>query len=80
MVRAYLPQQDLSGGRLEIVVIEGKVSAIEVEDGDQQSISLGNVAPFIEGKALNLRDLEQALDQINRLASNSATVDTLHGA
>ena len=79
MVRAYLPQQDLSGGRLEIVVIEGKVSAIEVEDGDQHSISLGNVAPFIEGKTLNLRDLEQALDQINRLASNSATVDTLPG-
>ena len=79
MVRAYLPQQDLSGGRLEIVVIEGKVSEVEIEDGDRHSISQGNVLPFVEGKALNLRDLEQALDQINRLASNSATIDTLPG-
>jgi hemolysin activation/secretion protein len=79
MVRAYLPQQDLSTGRVEIVVIEGKVSKIEVEDGDKHSISLGNVAPFVAGKPLNLRDIEQALDQINRLASNSATVDTLPG-
>jgi hemolysin activation/secretion protein len=79
MVRACLPQQDFSGEYLEIVVIEGKVFELEVEDGDKHNISLGNVAPFIEGKALNLRDIEQALDQINRLASNSTTVDTLSG-
>jgi hemolysin activation/secretion protein len=79
MIRAYLPQQDLSGEYLEIVVIEGKMSELEVEDGDKHNISLGNVAPFIEGEALNLRDIEQALDQINRLASNSTTVDKLPG-
>lgn len=79
-VRAYLPQQDLSKGHLEILVVEGKVSKIEVDDGGKQSISLGNVAPSVEGKPLNIRDLEQALDQINRLASNSATVDMLPGA
>lgn len=79
MVRAYLPQQDLSTGRLEIVVIEGKVSEIEVDDGDKLSISVGNVLPSVVGKPLNLRDIEQALDQINRLSSNNATVDTLPG-
>ncbi len=79
MVRAYLPQQDLSTGRLEIVVIEGKVSEVEVDDGGKRSISVGNVLPSVVGEPLNLRDLEQALDQINRLASNNATVDTLPG-
>jgi hemolysin activation/secretion protein len=79
MVRAYLPQQDLGGGSLKIVVIEGRVSEVLVEDGDKHSISLGNTAPSLEGRALNLRDIEQALDQINRLASNNATVDTLPG-
>ena len=80
MVRAYLPQQDLSTGHLEIVVVEGKVSEVEVDDGGKLSISLGNVLPSVVGKPLNLRDIEQALDQINRLASNNATVDTLPGA
>lgn len=78
-VRAYLPQQDLSHGRLEILVVEGKVSEVQVQDDGKHSISLGNVAPFIQGRSLNLRDLEQALDQINRLASNNATVDMLPG-
>lgn len=78
-VRAYLPQQDLSTGKLQIVVIEGKVSAIEVDDGDEHSITVGNVAPFVEGSPLNLRDFEQALDQINRLASNNATIDLRPG-
>lgn len=73
-VRAYLPQQDLSKGKLLILVIEGTVSAIEIEDGDKNSISVGTVAPFLKGSPLNLRDFEQALDQINRLSSNSATI------
>lgn len=78
-VRAYLPQQDLSQGHLEILVVEGKVSRIDVDDGGKHSISLGNVAPYTQGKPLNLRDFEQALDQINRLSSNNATVEMLPG-
>jgi hemolysin activation/secretion protein len=35
-VRAYLPQQDLSEGRLKILVVEGKLSKIRVEDGAKQ--------------------------------------------
>ncbi len=79
-VRAYLPQQDLSQGHLEILVVEGKVSRIDVDDDGKHSISLGNVAPFTQGEPLNLRDFEQALDQVNRLASNNATVEMLPGA
>ncbi len=32
-----------------------------------------------EGKPLNLRDLEQALDQINKLQSNNATMNIYPG-
>lgn len=73
--RAYLPQQDLSGGVLEIQVIEGRVEKILIKDDDKRSISVGNVAPGVVGSPLNLRDFEQALDQINRLASNNATFE-----
>lgn len=77
--RVYLPVQDLSGGRLELLVVEGQVSQVQVQDADKRSISIGNVAPGVQGQPLNLRDIEQALDQINRLASNRATVEMLPG-
>jgi len=77
--RAYLPPQDLSKGRLEILVIEGVVEKISIDDGNTNSVSIGNVFPGVEGHVLNLRDLEQGIDQINRLASNSAKLDIQPG-
>lgn len=78
--RAYLPAQDLTSGKLTIGVAEGQVEKIEVNDGGKNSIPLGNVAPGVVGEPLNLRDLEQALDQINRLASNDATMQIAPGS
>jgi len=77
--RAYLPPQDLSKGRLEILVIEGVVEKIMIDDGNARSISIGNVFPGIEGGLLDLRALEQGIDQINRLASNGAQLDIQPG-
>ncbi|MDX2463829.1 MAG: ShlB/FhaC/HecB family hemolysin secretion/activation protein [Porticoccus sp.] len=77
--RAYLPPQDLTKGHLEILVIEGVLNKIKIEDGDAESISIRNVFPGLEGNPLNLRDLEQGIDQINRLASNSARLDIQPG-
>ncbi|BBB30793.1 ShlB/FhaC/HecB family hemolysin secretion/activation protein [Neptunomonas japonica] len=77
--RAYLPAQDLSTGILEILVIEGVVETIMIKDGDTHSISVRNVFPSSEGDLLNLRDLEQGIDQINRLASNNAQLDIQPG-
>lgn len=77
--RAYLPTQDLSQGKLEIIVIEGKVGKISIEDGNSRSVSIGNVFPGVAGGLLNLRDLEQGVDQINRLSSNNARLDIQPG-
>lgn len=77
--RAYLPGQDLSQGTLVIEVEEGRLERIDINDGDKRSISPGNVFPGKVGEPLNLRDLEQALDQINRLSSNNATMEILPG-
>jgi len=77
--RAYLPSQDLSQGKLDILVIEGKVGKISIEDGNSGSISIGNVFPGLTGGLLNLRDLEQGIDQINRLSSNNARLDIQPG-
>jgi hemolysin activation/secretion protein len=77
--RAYLPAQNLASGRLEIMVVEGEVSSILIEDGGKGSVSKGNAFPLAEGRVLNLRDLEQGIDQINRLSSNNARLDIQPG-
>lgn len=78
--RVYLPGQDLSQGTLTVEVEEGQLERIDINDGGKRSISPGNVVPGKVGEPLNLRDLEQALDQINRLASNNATMEILPGS
>lgn len=77
--RAYLPQQDLSRGTLEILVLEGVVDKILLEDGGSDSIRLGGVFPA-ERSLLNLRDFEQGIEQVNKLSSNNATMDVQPGA
>lgn len=71
--RAFLPEQDLSAGTLTIVVLEGFVEGIILNDGSgRQQNQLRTAFPGLRGKPLNLRDLEQGLDQMNRLPSNDA--------
>lgn len=74
--RVYIePGQNLSTGTLILVVVEGKLEDIRIKDNQNgKSIYPGNVFPGLTGKPLNLRDIEQGLDQINRLPSNSAAI------
>ena len=70
----------MSGGELTILVIEGKVEGIDFSDdvpfaGQKLRLAF----PGIVGNALNIRDLEQGLDQLNRLPSNDATMELVPG-
>lgn len=69
--RVYIPQQDLGSGTLRLIVQEGKVEKLQF-DGDENGLKRGTAFPGVEGKVLNLRDIEQGLDQINRLRANNA--------
>ena len=70
--RVYLPAQDLTQGTLQLLIIEGKVTDIHQDEGDGV-VYLGNILPDAKGQPFNLRDLEQAIEQLNRLASNNAS-------
>ncbi len=74
--RAYIVQdQDISTGLLQILVIEGRLGQILLEDNrDGQSVAINQVFPAVVGKPLNLRDVEQGLEQANKLMSNNATI------
>ena len=78
--RAYIGPQDLNLGILTIKVVEGTVEHIERPLTDPNKQSLQKIFRNLDGKVLNLRDLEQGLEQINRLASRSATMALLPGS
>ncbi|MBX3656278.1 MAG: ShlB/FhaC/HecB family hemolysin secretion/activation protein [Ramlibacter sp.] len=77
--RAYLPSQELSTGLLRIQVLEGRIERIVVEDDGARSIRPTTAFPAGAGDLLNLRDLEQGIDQVNRLSSNNAQLDIKPG-
>ncbi|AYA42385.1 ShlB/FhaC/HecB family hemolysin secretion/activation protein [Xenorhabdus nematophila] len=70
---AGLKVQDLSTGILTITVTEGKVGSILL-DGEAP-LALKMAFPNMAGKTLNLRDIEQGMEQLNRLPSQQITID-----
>jgi hemolysin activation/secretion protein len=85
--RVYIPKQDLATGHLKLLVVEGKIEAIQlrqVAEGQKTPASgpqskIQTAFPTAAGAFFNLRDIEQGLDQINRLPSSKATVDLVPG-
>lgn len=78
--RAYLPQQDLSQGTLEVLVVKGRLESLKGEAGSGLSErELAMAFPGREGQELNLREIEQLLDQLNRLPSNQAQMELAPG-
>lgn len=73
--RAFLPEQNLADGSLEIVAVEGRLEGIVVDgDPDGSRGHVNTAFPGMIGKPVNLRDIEQGLDQLNRLRSNNAAI------
>ena len=78
--RAYLPQQDLSTGHLQVLVVEGKLEALKSAEGSTVTDrELAMAFPGKVGEALNLREVEQLVDQLNRLPSKQAQMELTPG-
>ncbi|WP_166217411.1 ShlB/FhaC/HecB family hemolysin secretion/activation protein [Pseudomonas atagonensis] len=78
--RAYLPQQDLSGGHLKVLVVEGKLEGMKGAENSQLSErELAMTFPGKSGELVNLREIEQMVDQLNRLPSNQAKMELAPG-
>lgn len=76
--RAYLPQQDLSGGVLKIIVVEGRFEGFD-ESSLASPRELAMTFPGRSGEVLNLREVEQLVDQLNRLPSRQAQMELVPG-
>ncbi|SFH27426.1 ShlB/FhaC/HecB family hemolysin secretion/activation protein [Pseudomonas sp. NFACC45] len=78
--RAYLPQQDLSGGHLQVLVVEGRLEGLKGAENSQLSDrELTMAFPGKTGELINLREIEQMVDQLNRLPSNQAKMELTPG-
>lgn len=66
LARAYLPEQDLSGGKLAVAVVEGELSQITF-NGAENAPWAGQIFPNQIGRPVQLRAIEQGLDQIKSM-------------
>ncbi len=72
--RPYLVSPLADGATLDIFIVEGFVESVELSDPDLP-LSLTSAFPDLLGRPLLLRDLEQGLDQLNRLRTFDLTAD-----
>ncbi|MEN7530751.1 POTRA domain-containing protein [Cupriavidus sp. DL-D2] len=70
--RVLVPEQDLSSGTLKLALIPGVIGDIRFSDPDLWG-TWKTAFPTAPGELLNLRDLEQGLEQMKRVASQDAT-------
>jgi len=76
--RPYLLEQDISDGQIEIRILPGIVEkVVDADSGD----SNGKIATafLAQGEILNLREIETALEQIERVSSITASIEIRPG-
>ena len=77
--RVDLPEQDLSGGTLTLDLIPGIIGNIRFADPETR-VSWCTAFPARPGDLLNLRDLEQGLEQLKRVPSQDVAIAIVPGA
>lgn len=76
--RIGIPEQDLSSGELRLVLVPGVIHAIRFAD-PKQVPSWASAFPARPGDLLNLRDLEQGLEQMKRVPSQDVDINIVPG-
>ncbi|AEG96729.1 TPA: ShlB/FhaC/HecB family hemolysin secretion/activation protein [Klebsiella aerogenes] len=75
--RAFLVEQDLRHGALHLAVLEGRLQKITLEGASGHELKM--TFSGLEGNILNLRDIEQGMEQINRTRATPVQIEILPG-
>ncbi len=76
--QVYIPEQNLNAGTLQFMVMPGRVE--DIRYGDSSAHGPWRTAfPVRPGDILNIRDIEQGLEQMKRVSSQSVTMKLLPG-
>ena len=74
--RIVVPEQNLSSGELRLVLQIGYIGTVRFAEGSDNHY-WKNLFPFHEGDILNVRDIEQGIEQAKRLPSQDISVQLL---
>jgi len=72
--RVLAAPQDLNSGTLQLSLVPGRIHAIRFADGASPRATLWNALPAQPGDLLNLRDLEQGLENYKRMPTVDAEI------
>lgn len=72
--RVVAAPQDLKSGLLALTIVPGRVRVIRYADDADTRATLGNAIPIRPGELLNLRAIEQALENLQRLPTVIADI------
>ena len=71
--RVLLPEQNLTEGVLKLVLVSGRIAGLEADEHAAAQISMA--LPDDRQQLLNLRDLEQAVENLERVPGQRASID-----
>jgi hemolysin activation/secretion protein len=77
--RAYVPRQNLSLGTLHVTIKGGRLAGFAYADGSAVNYRLLDAFPTDIGELIDLRDLEQGVDNFNRPRSQAGKMQLIPG-
>jgi hemolysin activation/secretion protein len=73
--RVLAPVQDLKSGHLQLTLIPGRIRHVKLTPDSSRWIWLYSAFPARDGQLLDLRDIEQGLENLQRLPTAQAEMD-----
>lgn len=77
--RVLAPTQDLKSGTLKLAIVPGYIRHVRLTEDSDDYIQLYSSFPAHEGNLLDLRDIEQGLENLQRLPTVEASMEIVPG-
>ena len=77
--RVLAPSQDLKSGTLKLAIVPGYVREVKLTPDSDRYIQLYSAFPAHAGNLLDLRDIEQGLENLQRLPTVQANMEIIPG-
>ena len=77
--RVLAPPQDINSGTLKLMLVPGKVSNVRLTPDSDRYVQLYTAMPAHAGALLDLRDIEQGLENLQRLPTVQADMQIVPG-
>ncbi|WP_414147111.1 ShlB/FhaC/HecB family hemolysin secretion/activation protein [Erwinia sp. BNK-24-b] len=72
--RVIVPEQNLKSGTLKLKLVLGRIGKVKLDEKSDRYIRRYNTLPAHAGNLLNLRDIEQGLENLQRLPTTQAAI------